>query len=31
MTKLRERMLQDLQLRGYSERTQQMYPPASGR
>jgi len=25
MTKLRERMLQDLQLRGYSERTQQMY------
>lgn len=25
MTKLRERMLQDMQLRGYSERTQQMY------
>ncbi len=25
MTKLRERMLQDLQLRGYAERTQQMY------
>ena len=25
MTKLRERMLEDLQLRGYSERTQQMY------
>lgn len=28
MTKLRERMLQDLQLRGYAERTQQMYTRA---
>ena len=28
MTKLKERMLQDLQLRGYAERTQQMYTRA---
>jgi len=25
MTKLKERMLEDLQLRGYAERTQEMY------